>query len=211
MSWLQRLFGSGDWSIHNPLKGWTLHGLTAREGGLLVCSMSDAEMQMSSAWKKGWTRWEKLVDPLCEDLKSVADGEGKSEERPDGCPQPPSSDDEEEVTQVMVASSRAKDVYKREYDRWEIRIPSDIILGNQTFSTHTDNISEGGMRFIDPLPDWVAGYFTVLLKTSERPFEITCMLVEDQKGKKLRVEAVQTADEESHLPDYRDWVRKHLK
>lgn len=213
MSWLQRLFGSGEWSIHNELKGWTLHGLSAREGQLLVCTMSTAEFQLCQVWKRGWPRWEKISAAAGAELRAVREAEeGTALTRPADCPDLPAANPNggEEITQVQMASSRQKDVYKREYDRWETRLAAEIILGNLSFKTHTDNVSEGGMRFVDPLPDWVAGYFTVVLQTPERPLEITCMLVEDQKGKKLRVEAVETNDEESHLPIYREWIRRSV-
>ncbi|MBX2987246.1 MAG: PilZ domain-containing protein [Bdellovibrionaceae bacterium] len=190
------------WSLYNPLKGWTLHGLSNREARLLLQTLSLAEKRVLWLWHEGWTEWRHLDAAECDSLSERLDC-------PDpGAPKLPEFVGEDETTAVRSSSYRpARRSWGRESERCAINVPAEIVQGPQTFRTRTENVSMGGIKFTDQLPDWLAGYFTVILGLPKGQIEVTCMLVEDQKNAKTRVEVVETDDEESHLPTYRDWVK----
>ncbi|HRO68210.1 MAG TPA: PilZ domain-containing protein [Pseudobdellovibrionaceae bacterium] len=192
--------GNGNWSLNNPLKGWTLHGLTESEARLLLHTLSLAERRVVWAWKKGLESWVHLDHESCAELNAPYTA------RDPGAPALPATV-EDEITAVHSSIRKVKRFQQRP-ERKSASVPAEIIQGQQTFRTRTENVSDGGIKFVDVLPDWVAGYFTVILGLAHGPVEVTCMLVEDQKDAKTRVEVVETEDEESHLPIYRDWVRQ---
>lgn len=188
------------WSLHNPVKQWTLHGLSVREVRLLIGTMGPVELSAALAWRQGDPVWIHLHHPLASDLTKPEPS------APVSAPKLPEHvQSEEEITAVRREKSQT--VWKREHLRIEARIPAEVLVGQQRFRATTENLSEGGIKFHERLPSWVAGYFTVILNRPEGSLEVTCMLVEDQKDDKTRVAVVETDDEESHLPLYRAWVR----
>lgn len=188
------------WSLNNPLKGWTLHGLNSREACLLLHTLSLAERRVVRAWKTGWDEWKSLDAPECQELNAGFDN-------PDpGAPPLPPEVEEDEITLVHSSHRKVKRFHARP-ERKQVVVRAEIVQGPQSFRTRTENVSEGGIKFADVLPEWVAGYFTVILGLQTGPIEVTCMLVEDQKDSKTRVEVIETEDEESHLPLYREWVK----
>lgn len=198
---LKKFFTPGtEWSLYNPLKGWTRHGLTEGEVRLIMQTLSLAERRVTWVWKVGWDEWRQLEHPECVSL-------GKKIPNPNtGAPPEPPPLRDDEVTAVQLAAAKER-AWGREHDRAMVGIEVQVIVNGQTFRTTTDNVSEGGLKFVDRLPDWVAGYFTVILSVEDDPMELTCMLVEDQRSDKKRVAVVETDDEESHLPRYRAWVK----
>lgn len=200
---LKRFFGSeATWSLNNPLKGWTRHGLSERETRLLLQTMSLAERRVSWIWQSTWPEWRHLEHPDCAFL-----GEELPNAETGAPPVPTTNQSTDEITAVQMAAAK-KRAWGREHERAMVGLKADIILGGQTFSTTTENVSHGGLKFVDLLPEWVAGYFTVVLSVPEEgALELTCMLVEDQKTDKRRVALVETEDEESHLPRYQAWVK----
>lgn len=199
---LQRFFNSG-WSLHNPLKVWTLHSLTEREARLVISTLSVAEHRMLWVWKKSWEGWRPLAHVSAEALRHA-----EPEVDPATVPEPPALLQTDEITAVK-SITHIRRTQVRGYERVSVAVRAEIVLGNQTFHTRTENVSEGGIKFAQNLPDWVAGYFTVIIYEQD-PMEIVCMLVEDQKTDKTRVELVETEDEESHLPRFRAWVKALL-
>lgn len=199
---LQRFFNTR-WSLHNPLKVWTLRALSEREARLVISTLSVAEHRMLWVWKKGWDAWRPLSHASAEALR-----QGEPEVDPSTIPEPPALLQTDEITAVK-SITHIKRTQVRGYERVSVAVRAEIVLGNQTFHTRTENVSEGGIKFAQNLPDWVAGYFTVIIYEQE-PLEIVCMLVEDQKTDKTRVELVETEDEESHLPRFRAWVKALL-
>ncbi len=177
-----------------------MHGLTESEARLLLHTLSLAERRVVWAWKKGLESWVHLDHESCAELNAPYTA------RDPGAPALPATV-EDEITAVHSSIRKVKRFQQRP-ERKSASVPAEIIQGQQTFRTRTENVSDGGIKFVDVLPDWVAGYFTVILGLAHGPVEVTCMLVEDQKDAKTRVEVVETEDEESHLPIYRDWVRQ---
>jgi hypothetical protein len=192
------------WALHNPLKSWTLAGLSLRECQLLVASMSDAEMKVSWAHHKGWPDWRPLGEAECHCLFAYKDSDqGQLPTIPDI-----NRDDERDHDITQVHSSIAAPKFTpivRKHLRYDARIPVDVLVGVHTFTTHTADLSEGGFYLEDPLPEWVAGYFTISLKTPGEKFEFTCILAEDQKKEKFRIEIAPTTSEKVLKP-FKLWL-----
>lgn len=165
--------------------------------------MSDAEMKVSWAHHENWTEWKPLSGDECTDLFSFKDADhGALPEIPQM-----TQEDDHEITEVRVIATVApkKEIIVRKFTRYEARIPVEIMVGANAFTTHTSDLSEGGFCFEDKLPEWVAGYFTVVLDTPEKMFEFTCFLAEDQKKDKFRAEVAPTTSEAVIL-EFRDWL-----
>jgi hypothetical protein len=205
LSWL---FSQNQWALHNPLKSWTLKGLNDRELKLIAGTLTAAEMNLTLIWKKGWTEWKRLNQVegfmAAENALTMA-----------GAPPIPANalhHQEDEITQVKIASYEPVRLRKdRRHNRHEVCVPVEIVQSSQSFRTETLDVSESGVRFKDDIPDWVAGYFTVIFRFDTTPFEVTCALVEDQKKKKDCAEVFDTNDEESGLQRYLEWVRSMHK
>lgn len=193
------------WALHNPLKSWTLTGLNLRECRLLVASMSDAETKVSWVHYKSWSEWKPLSGVECRTLFTYKDSDQHN------LPPIPEmqQDEDHEITEVrsLEASPKFREPIARKFTRFIARLPVDILVGNYSFSTHTLDMSEGGFFFEDPLPEWVAGYFTVALKAPDRSFEFTCVLAEDQKKEKYRTEIAPTTTEEA-LQSFKEWLEE---
>lgn len=192
------------WALHNPLKSWTLKDMMDHELQLVMGTLTSAERQLCLIWKKGWADWKRMA--------TIADFEFQPPiaivEGAPPLPGNPLLQGEEEVTQVKILGRGPdRQMEDRRHGRHEICVPVEIIQGSQTFRTETLDISTSGVRFKDPIPDWVAGYFTVLFRGPLPPFEITCALVEDQKNNKDCAEVFDTNDEESGLQTYLAWVK----
>lgn len=197
------IFTPRPWALHNPLKSWSLSGLSLRECQLLVASMTDAEMKVSWAHHENWLDWKPLGGAECHDLFLYKDRDHG--ELP-ALPQLTQEDDHE-ITEVRMMGqiTNHREPVQRKFTRFVARIPVEILVGMNSFSTQTLDISEGGFCFEDKLPEWVAGYFTVALKGQEKTFEITCILAEDQKKDKFRAEIAPTTSEKILL-DFRNWL-----
>lgn len=197
------IFASRKWSLHNPVKGWTLHRLSLREVSILIGTLSPVELASSFVWQKKWLGWRRLAEvQLTKSTEVIL--------APPSVPPLPemaAAEVAEEVTQVRPVQVRAPDVTPRRHARTKISVPVEIVKGTDFLATQTLDVSESGIRFSEPLPGWVVGYFTVIFRQDGLNFEITCALVEDQKGVKDRAEVIDTNDEESGLQKYLVWTR----
>lgn len=194
-------FKSTPWSLHNPLKGWTLHGLSEREARLLLVTLSPAEKKVVAIWHAGWEKWESLDSDRCVFLQRSFSN------APPLTPALPELSRGEETVAVKISAKPKPYDLAREHVRYPVFVPAEVVRGAQSFRTKTMDVSAGGMRLQDCLPEWVSGYFTVILGLERGPLEVTCKLVEDQKAEKIRVEVVETDDEESQLPIYLQWIK----
>lgn len=69
----------------------------------------------------------------------------------------------------------------RKSERYAIQMPVIVQTTTEQFSTWTLDISEGGIRTKDPLPDSLVGYAQVILMPKNRaPFNLLASQVEDQ-------------------------------
>lgn len=168
-----------------------------------MASMTDAEMKVSWAHHENWPEWKPLSEPECHDLFLFKDVDHPS------LPALPqiTQEDDHEITQVRMITSvqKIREPIVRKYVRYTAKIPVEIMLSSYSFSTHTLDLSEGGFCFEDKLPDWVAGYFTVVMNTPDKMFEFTCFLAEDQKKDKFRAEIAPTTAEKV-LEEFRTWL-----
>jgi hypothetical protein len=194
------------WAIHNPLKSWTLAGLNLRECQLLIASMTDAEMKISWAHHQNWPDWRPLGDAECHELFTLKDNDHHIIPP---LPEITGDDRDHDITQVRntTAAPRFREPVPRKFTRYEARIPVDILVGPHCFATHTADVSEGGFLFEDPLPEWVAGYFTVSLNLPETKLEFTCFLAEDQKKEKFRTEIAPT-NSDSLIRQFKLWLNE---
>lgn len=191
------------WAIHNPLKSWTLAGLSLRECQLLVASMTDAEMKVSWVHHENWPDWKPLSGPECHELFLYKDHDhGELPALPQII-----QESDHEITQVRVVTAgvQKREMIVRKFVRYEAKVPVEIVVGANTFRTSTSDMSEGGFCFEDKLPDWVAGYFTVVVNAPEKKFEFTCFLAEDQKKDKFRAEVAPTTSEQI-ISEFREWL-----
>src|SRR5690606_38184704 len=97
--------------------------------------------------------------------------------------------DEEETKSSVQHQTATKNLellghefVNRLHKRIKKRFKVQIVQANNKFTSHTVDVSVGGLLLEDVLPDWVAGYCQVFLIRPEnkRAIEITCFLVENQ-------------------------------
>lgn len=193
-------FRTTAWTLHNPLKGWTLQGLSLEESQIVVGTLTTAEQNVVIVWNKNWTDWHMLNSETCEVLFTEFVAKG---------PVPPDIpaqllEDRDEITEVRpVLAAKRKDI-DRKHIRYIAKVPCEVIVGEHVFNTNTSDVSVGGICFEEVLPDWVAGYFTVVIKT-DQPIEVICVMVEDQKKDKFRAEIVEGSQPESSAR-YSAWL-----
>lgn len=191
------------WALHNLLKGWTLTNLSDREVQLLVSSLSANEVRLTKIAQENQSKWESLTGPQFSKFLI------KPEFPLNGFPsldQLKDSRENESGGGYFIIQSQKK-VLPRLHIRHDLHLPCTINGANNKFNTKTHDISEGGIQFEDIIPDWVAGYFVVVLQTATGEFQLMCSLVEDQKEKKR----VQIVSEESdpQFTLYKDWLSKN--
>lgn len=186
------LFKKPLWTLHNPLKAWTLQGLSFEEASLIVSTLTTAEVNLSVAWRSDWKAWQKMTASACQELFQTREPRGA---KPPAIPNALLSDDDGDVTQVRPSASLRQKV-ARKFDRYKVEVPCEVIVGEHVFKTKSQDISGGGFCFEDSLPEWVAGYFTVVVKTPGE-LEFTCGMVEDQKQNRRRVEILDMSKPET--------------
>src|SRR5690606_17303000 len=104
-----------------------------------------------------------------------------------------------EITQVMPPQpprrlSNAETL--RRHDRYKVNIPVRIQNSYYHFDTVTEDVSEGGLRLKDPLPDLFAGYCQIVFHpNSDLSFVVLANLVEDQRNARLHLEFVDTDEQ----------------
>lgn len=189
------------WILRNPLRGWTLGGLTAREARLVISTLSSAERILLHVMREGKPEWFRLSSafsaPLLLDLKEFP--------VPTNLPEVP-EDSEPESTRVQLVG-KAKEFRDRKFDRLFMNVPVEVLASGHTFQTTTEDLSEGGLRVRDLLPDWIAGYFIVVMKAPTDEFELYCSMVEDQKKDRFRIEVVSQENDPQYLK-YCSWVKE---
>lgn len=85
---------------------------------------------------------------------------------------------------------------RRKYKRFTLRLHAEIICQEKIYETFTTDVSLGGVALEGTLPDWVAGYGTVILSTLDMKhrLEFMCSVVENQNGKNFRLELYPSTD-----------------
>lgn len=188
------------WALHNPIKSWTLYNLSEAEVGMLVLTLSVNDLRSLKICKKNentWQAFNKLNHPEFF-LKELTDHYLKKEAYADI----ETTENSTAVDTEFFVIKPNKTLHPRLHTRYEI--PASCVLvgnNNKKFATTTIDLSEGGFYFRDIIPDWVAGYFLVIV---DEKYQLMCSLVEDQKERKR----VQIVSEESDLNfmQYKNWL-----
>ncbi len=195
-----------EWSVHNPLKSWTLKCLTESELKMILFTLSNAEKAVIMVWHKNWESWQRILHN--QDLAYLLEYEPVKFETPTLPTNLLWEDDTKVAVPMAKLQKRQVGTGNRKFPRVDIRLPIEILAANSSFKSHTRDISEGGIHIEDPLPAWVAGYFPVILTTDLGPLEVNCMIVEDQNHEKRRIGIVslEQEEEEPGLTALKDWL-----
>lgn len=191
-----------NWALHNTLKGWTLYDLTSSEVQLLVSVMSVNEIRLAKVCQKGSSNWNALTETDYPEFfeKRTQSAAGYPEHENESS----EKSSENQTDTEYFANSPQRKVLPRLHARYDIAVTCSMHSSKDSFVTETIDISEGGLHFKDLLPDWIAGYFIVSVKTTAGVFQLMCSLVEDQKEKK-RVQVVSEESDPQYLL-YKEWL-----
>ncbi len=190
---------TGNWGLHNALKGWTLYGLTASEVQLLVSVMSANEIRLCKVCVReatAWTALAKETHPEFFETFAVS-----AEDYP-VLHQTEKTVAGETDTEYFVVRPRKQ--LPRLHKRHDVSVRCIISSTVKSIETLSVNLSEGGLQFRDTLPEWIAGYFIVALVIPTGSVQLMCSVVEDQKEKK-RVQVV-SEDTDPQFIVYRNWL-----
>lgn len=200
-AWVKQLLNGkdGSWSLNCDFHNWTVHDLSTNEARVILETLRDSEKATVLVWKPGWAAWKPLRDAECEELLHTRVVKIKA-------PIIPSVQDyDSEITAVRPLKAETPFV-TRKFNRFDVDYPAKLISGTQEFETRVLDLSEGGLRIKDPVPDWVAGYTTVVIIVEDgRQLELMCSLAEDQKHAKTRLE-IAPSDKQS---DFLAWFHAH--
>lgn len=178
-----------NWALYNPAKSWCLANLSAREARAVVKTLSTLEQKSLYLTREKEKRWYKLDESFCEAIRN-----DQNEFNLDliKYPEIRGLEDQETSQTTIVQTNKTPKVFlERKFERVFIQVPIEIHVGQRQFRSITEDISEGGIRCKDILPDWVAGYFAIVLKPQNHPeLELHCSIVEDQKTDRYRIEIV---------------------
>ncbi len=185
------------WAIHNSLKGWTIYDLTVREMQLIVKTMSVNEVRLTQVCQREDSNWNILND---KDFPELFKFEATDSQL---FPHLDSKAKEIGDTEYFVVRPK-KTIHPRLHQRYETAITCMIFSTTRQFTTQTVDLSEGGLYFVDTIPDWVTGYFMVGVLAPETIYQLMCSMVEDQKERK-RVQIV-SEENDLHYVAYKDWL-----
>lgn len=187
------------WALHNPVKSWTLYNLTEVEVRFLILTFSVGELRAARVCKKNEGNWHEIIKENYPDFFSKTQTEHYFKQ--DDYPEIVSTDTVDSEKQYFVIKPN-KILHPRLHTRYEVAV-SCVLVGsnNKEFVTKTIDLSEGGLYFQDTIPNWVAGYFLVVISDK---YQLMCSLVEDQKEKKR----VQIVSEESdfNFIQFKNWL-----
>lgn len=152
--------------------------------------LSHEERTQWMGFRSDWKDWKDLKD--CLELMSLA----KMSHTSVGyvTPQLPEASLErrniqEEVTLADAIVHELDSPNRRKFHRVSTKLAAEIICQEQSYETYTTDVSVGGIAVEGCLPDWIAGYCTVILELpDDRKLEFMCSVVENQKGKNYRLE-----------------------
>lgn len=186
------------WAVHNSIKGWTLYGLSLREVQLLLNTMSINEIKLTKVSSQNQNEWHFITKDSYPDFFSNTGKEN------DGFSDHQIVDPHSAVDTDFFIITPKKAHQARLHDR--INKETKVVLEgqNKSFESVTVDISEGGIFFKDPIPEWVSGYFMVKIFDELNDYQLICSLVEDQKVKQ-RVQIV-SEETDSHFLKYKKWL-----
>jgi len=192
---------STNWSLHNPLKGWTLVHLTTDEAKLIVSTLTSAEQKVTLVLHNDWESWKHFEHSDCDKIRQKF--ACNVDDLKIALPKEPIQNDEVTTVAVLIPK-RSPLAADRKSDRILMRVPVSIIFADKKFDSYTVDLSSGGFRFENSLPSWLAGYFTVQLATSGGCFELVCSIVDSSDRNYYRVE-ISKDPKNSQWLLYQDW------
>lgn len=201
------------WCLLNSDSNLSLNGLTFNEARAAVNALPLDSRIDWVVWREGWTRWKPLVqvrellEPLSRTLEVMPPPYESQLDQVESQILHAFRDDEE----LVNANTATRDLevtdhqfVERVHKRLRRRFKVHINQGTNKFTTHTVDVSVGGLLLEDVLPDWVVGYCQVVLvrKETKQAVEVTCYLVENQSPKdrrRLQIVALKDRQAEDEL------------
>ena len=186
LSWIRQLREKQNlrWALNCDFHNWTIHDLRTNEASVILETLRDSEKASVLVWRTGWTNWKSLREPECSVLLHTRHVQLSAP------PLPAHEDFNPEITAVRPIKPETP-FHTRKSKRFDVSYPVQVISGTQEFSSVIEDLSEGGLRVRDALPEWVAGYCTVIFTVENgSKIEVMCSLAEDQKQSKTRLEIV---------------------
>lgn len=94
---------------------------------------------------------------------------------------------------------------KRKYVRFVVQIPVIIQTTTEQFNTSTLDVSEGGIRLQEALPERFAGYSqVVLMPANHEPLHLLASLVEDQQDGRFHLQFLDSPAQAVYI----NWLRQ---
>ncbi len=205
--------GGSLWVFYNIQKDAFYHGLSFQEARAIVKIFSVEERSQWLVWKEGWTQWKKMsgAGELLVTTSTVLRVMEPPALSKDLMEQPPTQTksksevyviddivDEETIHKTVTKEFAADENLEtpenfvvRKDQRVNVEIDVDIISQGQKFHTRSVDISVGGLQVKDPIPVWLAGYCTLILRRPDvkQQLEFVCSIVENQDpAQKKRLE-----------------------
>lgn len=185
------------WALNCDFHNWTVQDLSLREAQIILETLRDSEKATVLVWRTGWPTWRSLKHPSCSELMYT---------RIQNIEAPHLNiniENDSEITAVRPMSNESP-FQARKYKRFSAAYPCLVLSNQKEFATQTVDLSRGGIRLANSVPDWVAGYCTLRLEVeSGVSLSVICALAEDQKDFKTRFEVVSN---EGDVPtEYTKW------
>lgn len=175
--------------LTNVIDAWLVRDLTASEASAIVAVLNARQRLTTRAWTEGWPAWKPIDDPDCAFLLETRK---QTQE-------PPTidfvSNDPPEITQVYLPPDRptasGRIQILRRHERFPLQIEVLVQTSSLQFKTMTEDVSEGGIRIREVLPDEFAGYCQIVfLPGTSRSLTVLANPVEDQSKGRFHLEFV---------------------
>lgn len=192
--------GAKLYSMTSLQDGWIVKDLTENEARAIFAVLTGQQRLFARLWTESWSGWMHLDAPECKFLfKPRSNKQQPPEVSVESAPPV-------EITQVMPPRDSDKAAHlARRHHRFSVQIPVTVQTVSEVFKTVTMDVSEGGIRLRDPLPDKFAGYCQVVFALEGgETFVILASPVEDQKKGRVHLEFV---DSDEQQWKFIEWLR----
>ncbi|MDZ4661753.1 MAG: PilZ domain-containing protein [Pseudomonadota bacterium] len=186
------------WCLYDKKRSTFHTALTYGEARAIVRVLGLEERLSWYVWKESWPQW-KILTQVAELVATTTEIKPMRD--------PPSLPAAAESSEIAEHISEEKDARKINRTLGELTV--EIICRGRKFYSVTRDISLKGVQLKDSVPDWMAGYCTLILSrpknesenepSDDQNLEFTCSIVENQElGKKFRLE-IQPSKDSLHL------------
>jgi hypothetical protein len=190
--------------LTNLDEGWLVANLTESEARAIFAVLSPVARLSIRVWSDGWPTWLPLDAPECAFIHVLR----LQTQNPPVIQQPT---EQTEITQVFVPKAPLPEVNvvpaptaNRRHRRFDVQIQVVVQTAGTRFETETLDVSEGGIRLRDPLPEQLAGYCQVVFSPASGPtLSVLASPVEDQRGSRVHLEFVDTTEQWKFI----EWMR----